>query len=135
MQRYIIKPRHVAFSYFFGNLFKLARLARLVQFFPNGKIHFLAAVLDVPRNQEGNRRDLGIPRPGCLIGMTIETGAAQKRLHLRWARRVVALRWVGPLDRKKLQSEDNKNQADTDPLEPRFHTNPMTQSVCYIRLA
>jgi len=48
---------------------------------PSGEVHECATAHHVTVNLPRDRRDVGIPRPDCIFGMTVLTGTLQNRSH------------------------------------------------------
>jgi hypothetical protein len=67
--------------------------------------------MDIVREEPRGGGDVAIPRPDCLVGMTVVAAAPEDRPHLGWRRDFRVDRRIAPIDRDELD-ENEGCQAD-----------------------
>ncbi len=96
MQRRVDAQRHCAVGYLVAHLLQFLSLSILIVLAPFGKVQVLTPLIYVISNEPGDGREVRVPRPDCLVGMTIAARAIQNGgnlgRHLR--ARVNRLRFV-----------------------------------------
>jgi len=123
MHGQIVTQRHYTVRNFIANLPQLSVLAILSELTPFGQIQGLAAFVHVIRDQPGNRRDVRVPGPDGLVGMTItarpfKDGRGLRR-HLRPRKNRLRFvdRWVRSCRADELNAEKNNDQDNGDPFQ------------------
>ena|SRR5260370_4952529 len=136
--------RHYSVGNFIANLPQLSLLSILVELNPFGQTQGLATFVHVITDQPGNWRDVRIPWPDGLVGMTITAGpfkdGGDLRRHLRARKNRLRFvdRRVRPRRADELNAEKNNDQDNGDPFQDSkyyFHVCCLCRRRWQLRMA